>query len=389
MASLYIRPRARIFHGHDWVYASEIDRASGSPQDGSVVTLKDLRARPLGSAIYNSRSQIVARRISRQRQGLDADFFRRRITQAMAHRERQGVDPRLQRTVWSESDGLPGVILDRYDNVLVLQTLTLAMDRERALIAEVAAELLGVGHVFERNDAPVRVAEGMEPRTGPLIGGVPGPFEVEYGGVRFQVDPAGGHKTGLYLDQRENHAIVAALAKGRRVLDCFSNQGAFALFCARAGAASVRAVESSADCCAAIRANAHLNGLTVEAIEANAFDFLKAEEQGGAEYGLIILDPPPFARNKASARDALRGYKELQLRALKMLSADGILASFSCSHHVDGDAFLETLVEASVDARRHLRLLRRLTQPSDHPILPHLPETEYLRGLLLEALPGR
>lgn len=389
MASLYIRPRARIFHGHDWVYASEVERASGSPVDGSVVTLKDLRARPLGSAIYNSRSQIVARRFSRQRQELDPDFFRRRIAQAVQHRERHGMDPRLQRVVWSESDGLPGVVLDRYGDLLVLQTLTLAMDQQRMLIADAAASVLGIDQVYERNDAPVRAAEGMDPRTGPLLGGVPGPFEVQYDGVRFTVDPSGGHKTGLYLDQRRNHGIVAAVAKGRRVLDCFSNQGAFALFCARVGANEVRAVESSADCCSAIRANAAVNGLAVEAIEANAFDFLKAEEQAGARYGLIILDPPPFARNKAAAGDALRGYKELQLRALKMLDPDGILATFSCSHHVGEAAFLETLVDASVDARRHLRLLQRLTQPLDHPILPHLPETEYLRGLLLDALPGR
>lgn len=389
MAGLVIKPRSRIFHGHDWVYSTEVLKSFGSPKDGEVVSLKDGNDRMLGSAIFNSKSQIVARRFSRQRQDLDRDFFDRRLKQALDYRRRRGVDERLCRIVWSESDGLPGLIVDRYGDHLVLQTLTLAMDERKALIADSLAGLLQPRSIAERNDAPIRKAEGMELQSGMLLGEEPAPFEIETLGLHFEVDLLRGQKTGFYLDQLQNYAGVAAHAQGRKVLDCFSNQGAFALACARHGAAGVQAVEISADAVGLIQRNAARNGLPVEAIEANAFDFLRAMEQQERRWDLIVLDPPSFTRTKGKLSDALRGYKELHLRALKLLNPDGLLATFCCSHHVGRDAFTEIINDAAVDAKRTLRQIAIYTQGLDHPIIPTIPETEYLKGGLYELVPGR
>ncbi len=391
MSGLIIKPRARIFHGHDWVYASEILKTFGDPGPGDVVSLKDGKDRLLGSAIYNPVSQIVARRFSRRRQDLDADFFRRRLAQAIEYRRRRGVDPRLCRLVWSESDGLPGVVVDRYGDCLVVQTLTQAMDQRKALLTEALVSLLSPSVVIERNDAPIRRAEGLELTTGLLHGaGVPADFAIETGGLRFAPDLLGGQKTGFYLDQVENYQLVAKVAKGRRVLDCFTNQGAFALACAQQGAASVLGVEVSADAIAAARRNAERNHLShVEWREANVFDLLPAEERRGAQYDLIILDPPSFTKSKSKLDDAMRGYKEIHLRALKLLSEEGLLATFCCSHHVNAAEFREMIIESAVDAKRSVRQLARYTQSADHPIVPTLPETEYLQGYLFESMPGR
>ena len=389
MAGLIIRPRARILHGHDWVYASEVLKVFGGPVDGDVISIKDGRDRLLGSAIYNAKSQIIARRFSRRRQDLDADFFVRRITQAVAWRERSGCDPTLCRLIWSEADGLPGVVADRYADVVVLQTLTLAMDQRKALIAEALAALPGVRHVVERNDAPVRTAEGLPLVTGLLAGDDPGEREVNLRGVRFSVDFLRGQKTGLYLDQAENYAMVAAQARGRRVLDCFSNQGGFALACALHGASEVTAVESGVGSAAKLRENAVRNGLSVTVEEQDVFSFLNEAGRRQAEYDLIILDPPSFTKARGKINEALRGYRELHLRGAGLLSAHGVLATFSCSHHVSAGEFESAVAEGLTDARRSARVLHRLTQAADHPAVLHLPETCYLKGLLLEAMPGR
>ncbi|MEP7016353.1 MAG: class I SAM-dependent methyltransferase, partial [Verrucomicrobiota bacterium] len=238
MAGIVVKPRARIFHGHDWVFSSEVLKVFGKPADGDVISLKDGRDHLMGSAIYNSKSQIVARRFSRRKQDLDLDFFKRRIGQASEYRDRREVDPGLRRVVWSESDGLPGVIIDRYHEALVLQTLTMAMDMRKDSIVNAMVDLFGEAiTIVERNDAPVRRAEGLELQGGMLRGDAPPGIGIDLAGVKFDVDLMQGQKTGFYLDQRQNYEIVAQYAKGRRVLDCFANQGAFALACARAGAA--------------------------------------------------------------------------------------------------------------------------------------------------------
>ena len=386
MAGLIIAPRARIFHGHEWVYATEIRKTFGDPQPGDVVTLKDFRDRPLGSAIYNPQSQIVARRFSRRRQDLDLDFFTRRIRQAIEYRERKQIDSKLCRLVWSESDGIPGLIIDRYGDHLSVQTLTLAMDLRKELIRDALVALLDPKSIVLRNDSPSRKAEGMETGIEMLHGENPGSFVVRANDLDFEVDLFDGQKTGLYLDQLQSHAEVAKLAQGKRVLDCFTNQGGFALACAKAGAAKVTAVDVSAAACDAARHNGKLNGLEIDVIEHNVFDFLKHAEP---QYDLIILDPPSFTRNKKTLMDAMRGYKEIHLRSLKLLEKGGILSTFCCSHHASRELFLENLADASVDAKKSLRLMQEHSQRADHPILITIPETGYLKGFTVEVIATR
>ncbi len=386
MPGLVIKPRSRIFHGHDWVYASEIKKSFGNPQPGEVISLKDFKDKPLGSAIYNPRSQIVARRFSRRKQDLDRAFFLRRLQLAFSLRERLPVDSSLCRLAWSESDGLPGLIIDRYGPHLVMQTLTLAMDQRIELITESLRELLTPDSIVVRNDSPMRKAEGLEPASFIAYGENPDPINLETGGLNFEASLLAGQKTGLYLDQLDSYERIASIAEGKRVLDCFSNQGGFGLACARAGAASVTCVDISAEAVAAVRTNAELNDLKIDAVEANAFDYLKNCEE---TFDLIILDPPSFTRSKKALGDAMRGYKEIHLRALKLLNHDGYLATFSCSHHVTRELFLSNLRDAAVDARRTLRLVESYCQRADHPILPTIPETEYLKGFCFQLLPGR
>jgi 23S rRNA (cytosine1962-C5)-methyltransferase len=385
MGGLVVKPRARILHGHDWVFTGEVLKVFGSPNDGDIISLKDGRDRLLGSAIYNSRSQIVARRFSRRKQDLDLDFFQRRIAQAIEYRQRRGINPRLCRLVWSESDGLPGVIIDRYGDHLVLQTLTLAMDQRKELIVKaMAAE-----SIIERNDAPVRRAEGMELQSGMLRGEAPGEVEIEVAGLKLQIDLFHSQKTGFYLDQLPNYKLVAEQAAGRRVLDCFASQGGFALACARAGASEVLGVEAGAESIRAAEQNAARNQLPVRWVAQDVFQFLRAAEKAAEKFDLIILDPPSFTKTKGGLHDALRGYRELHVRAFNLLSPNGMLATFSCSHHIGAEIFEKMMADALVDARRSARRLRHFEQALDHPVLPTLPETEYFRGMLLEMMPGR
>ena len=397
MPGIIVKPRARILHGHDWIFSSEVLKVFGKPADGDVISLKDGKDHLIGSAIYNSRSQIVARRFSRRKQDLDLDFFKRRITQAAEYRARRKIDVRLCRVVWSESDGLPGLIIDRYGDCFVMQTLTLAMDMRKDLIADAIESGIGSmpnapeAHItiVERNDAPVRKAEGLELRTNVLRGDARSRIEIEIGGVNFELDLLHGQKTGFYLDQKQNYGIVAGSARDRRVLDCFTNQGAFALICARAGASDVTGVEENSENIAAAKRNAAQNDLKVRWIEQDVFQFLRAAEKSGTQYDLIVLDPPSFTKTRGGLRDALRGYRELHMRAFKLLAKEGLLATFSCSHHVSDAAFSQTISEALVDARRSARRLCRFEQATDHPVLPTIPETEYFKGFLLEMMPGR
>jgi 23S rRNA (cytosine1962-C5)-methyltransferase len=386
MAGLIIAPRARIFHGHEWVYATEVKKTFGDPQPGDVITLKDFQDRSLGTAIYNPMSQIVARRFSRRKQDLDAEFFVRRIGQSIEHRQRLGLDETLARLVWSESDGMPGLIIDRYGAHVVVQTLTLAMRQRIELIVAALKELISPETIILRNDSPVLKAEGIEQEITVLHGTNPGAFIVEANGLQFEIDLLDGQKTGLYLDQLQSHAEVAKMAEGKRVLDCFTNQGGFALACAKAGAAKVTAVDISESACAAARRNAELNGLELDVIAHNVFDFLK---HGTPDYDFIILDPPSFTRNKKTLMDAMRGYKEIHLRSLKLLDKGGLLSTFCCSHHASRELFQANLVDAAVDAKKSLRLVMNHGQRGDHPVLLALPETEYLKGITAELMAGR
>ena len=386
MAGIVVKPRSRIFQGHDWIYSSEIQKTFGDPGPGDVVSLKDFKDRPLGCAIYNPNSQIIARRISRRKQKLDHEFFNRRIGQAIALRERQGHNMQLVRLIWSESDGLPGVILDRYGDHLVLQTTTFAMDRVSSLIVEVLVELLSPKSITLRNDSPMRKAEGLEEEIRMVHGDAPAPFTAQHNGITYELDLANAQKTGLYLDIMDAYRGVAQYAKGRKVLDVFCNQGGFGLNCVQAGAESVLSVDISETATAATARNAELSGLNLETVTENAFNFLRKHEE---TYDLIILDPPSFTRNKKTLNDALRGYKEIHLRALKMLNNDGILATFCCSHHASREVFYETVRKAAIDGKRTLRQLEEFRQRKDHPVIATLPETEYLKGFAFELAPNR
>ncbi len=386
MPGLVIRPRSRIFHGHDWVYASEIQKVFGDPEPGDVITLKDFKDRPLGTAIYNPESQIVARRISRRKQELDADFFNRRIERALRVRESLSLTKDLYRLVWSEADGLPGVVIDRYGSHFVLQTLTLAMDQRKKLIVAAILTQFPDAVVVERNDSAIRKAEGLEPATGVLTGSWDGPIEIEVEGILQEIDLLEGQKTGIYLDQLDNYAAVASLAKGRSVLDCFCNQGGFALHAAKAGASSVTAVDISESAVAATRKNAERNELVLDAVEANVFDYLKEAETAERKFDLVILDPPSFTKNRKSVPGAMRGYKEIHLRALKLLNKEGVLSTYSCSHHVSESEFFDMVCDASVDAKRNLRVIGRHDQRLDHPVIATLPETKYLKGFTFQAV---
>jgi 23S rRNA (cytosine1962-C5)-methyltransferase len=298
MAGIVIKPRARILHGHDWVFSSEVFKVFGKPADGDVISLKDGKDHLIGSAIYNSKSQIVARRFSRRKQDLIRIFFggalsRPPIPGPAKHRCKAAP------VVWSESDGLPGVIIDRYGDDFVLQTLTLAMDMRKDLITAAMVDLFGDIAIVERNDAPVRKAEGLELRSG-VLRGTPSQIMIEVEGVKLEVDFLRGHKTGLYLDQKHNYGIVSRYARDRRVLDCFTNQGAFALTCARAGATEVTGIEENSENISAAKRNAARNELKVEWVQQDVFQFLRGAEKAGAQYDLIVSIRPRSRGRRAA-----------------------------------------------------------------------------------------
>ena len=374
----------RLLAGHPWVYAGEIAKMSGEPAEGDEVDIRDNKERFLGRGLLNTKSQITVRRFTTQKEELDKAFFRRRIEAAARAR----VHNSTFRVVFSEADLLPGLILDKYDDCVVLQALTLGIDRRKSWIVEIVRELFQPKAIIERNDVPVRKLEGLPETKGVLWGETDGKVRLQFAEFSIEVNLLEDQKTGFFLDQRENYAIVASHCGGRRVLDCFSYHGGFALAAAKAGTASVEAVEISEPATQRARQNAELNGLTgkIEFICANAFDVLKKYDTEKRQFDVIILDPPTFTRTKQNVNDALRGYKEINLRALKMLPPGGLLATFTCSHHINADLFKAVIVDAAADARKPVRLVKALTQSADHPILPAVPETEYLRGYLLQVM---
>jgi 23S rRNA (cytosine1962-C5)-methyltransferase len=383
--------RHRILAGHPWVFASEVERVEGGAEDGGTVEVRSFQGDSLGSAIYNSRSQIVARRYARELTALDGRLLGLRLDEALAFRGQRAMESRgtARRLVWSESDQLPGLVVDRYDDVLVLQTLTAAMSQREALIAELLVQKTGCRVVLARNDAPVRQLEGLPLERQILHGNYDAPTRVQIAGIGYELDLWSGQKTGFYLDQAENYAAVATYAAGRRMLDCFTNQGAFALSAKKADAVSCRAVDQSAEALRHAAATAQRENLPVEWIQANVFDLLRHYEQSRETFDLIVLDPPSFTKSKGNKASALRGYHDLHLRALRLLTPGGILATFSCSHHVSVEDWDELLQRVASETGATLRLRQRLGQSSDHPVLVNVPETEYLRGYVLEKIDGR
>lgn len=377
----------RLIAGHCWVYAGEIAKITGDPTDGDVVDIRDHKERFLGRGLLNRHSVITVRRFTMQKEEFDKAFLRQRIEAALEYRRERGVGDAF-RLVFSEADLLPGLIVDKYGDYLVLQALTLGIDRRKPQIVELLRAMLEPKAIVERSDVPTRKLEGLEETKGVLVGETDGWTRLQLPEFSIEVNLLEDQKTGFFLDQRINYAEVGQLCAGARVLDCFSYHGAFALAAAKAGAESVEAVETSESAVARARKNAELNGLTgkIEFICANAFDVLKKYDSEKRQFDVIVLDPPSFTRTKQNVGDALRGYKEINLRALKTLSAGGVLATFSCSHHIGSELFKAVVLDAAADARKTLRLLKFLTQSPDHPILPAIPETEYLKGFLLQVV---
>jgi 23S rRNA (cytosine1962-C5)-methyltransferase len=395
LPTVLLKPGAadRVLAGHPWIYAGSLLRLSAPAADGALVQIKDHRQRFLGVGFYNSKSKIHVRVLDSARVAVDVSFFIDRIRAALAVRQKHLPGANSFRVVNAESDFLSGLIIDKYAGVLVLQISSLGMEQRKPMILQALQSLFSPRAIVERSDAAFRKFEGLPETNGLLSGTLAGPERIEINGLKFDVDILGGHKTGLYLDQQLNYQLVAGLANHGQVLDCFSFLGGFGLHCARAGAAHVHGLEQSAEACAAAMRHAELNGLAGQySVEtANVFDWLKARtavaphEKVVPAFDAIILDPPSFTRTRAAVSDALRGYKEIHLRALKLLKPGGTLATFCCSHHVGAALFQSVILEAAFDARRVLRRVATLTQSPDHPILPSVPETEYLKGFALEA----
>ncbi len=374
--------RARALNGHPWVFANEVEALLPTEHDGEVVECRDRTGRLVGTGIYNSKSQIAWRRLSRERVALDEAYLRAAVGRALARREEEPT----RRLVWSESDELPGVVVDQYFDTLVVQIQTLAMEKRAGLISDVLAELLKPAEIIFRNDAPIRRLEGLPSEVHTRSGQRWEPRWVRIGGFDYWLDLQGGQKTGFYLDQRGQHAAVAKYARGGRVLDAFCNQGAFALHAARAGATEVLGLDSAEDAIAAARRNAERNAVTAEFAAANVFDWFNDPARGVEPlWDLIILDPPPFAKSRSALEGALRGYKEINLRAVKRLAPGGVLATYTCSHHMQDAELRQVLAEVAADARRRLRILEWAHQPPDHPVLATMSESEYLRGYILRA----
>lgn len=371
----------RTASGHPWIFASDVvDRGDAAP--GDAVRVLDPKSKFLGIAHYSSTSQITLRLLSIRPEIIDRTFFRDRLAAALAHRERVVENSDACRLVFSEGDLLPGLIVDRYGPYLALQTLSQGMDRARDVIVDCLQELLAPAGILARNDASVRKLEGLPLEVVTLAGDIPERVHIRMNGLQLEADLLHGQKTGVYLDQRENYLAAGRWARGR-VLDCFTSSGGFALHAA-AQAESVEAVDSSAGALATAEANARANGIgNVHFRQADVFEFLSGLDR---RYSMVVLDPPAFAKSRRAIEDAARGYKDINMRALRLLDSGGVLVTCSCSHHMSEGAFFEVIAQAALDAGKTLRVLERRTQASDHPILLTVPETMYLKCLLLEVL---
>lgn len=376
----------RVRQGHLWIYQSDVIEVAA--KGGSVVTVKDERGNFVGQALFSDSSQIALRFLTQTNEEINRDWWRRRIVEA-AGRRNISAETNAYRLIYSEGDLLPSLIVDRYADVYVLQTLSQGSDAVKQLLIEILVEEFNPRAVIERNDVRVRSLEGLPLIAGTVYGDAPAELEILQHGLRFIVEPLGGQKTGSFLDQRENRLAARAAAqttdKGR-ALDCFTFNGAFALHLASV-CERVIGVDISGDAVAAAQRNAALNGMTnVEFREANVFDLLRELENAGERFDVIVLDPPAFAKNRASLKAAVRGYKEINLRALKLLNPGGVLVTCTCSYHVSEELFLEILAQAAIDAHRRVQVVEKRMQASDHPVLVGMPETYYLKCVLAKVI---
>jgi 23S rRNA (cytosine1962-C5)-methyltransferase len=370
--------------GHPWIFRSDV--TARPTADAGIVRVVEMSGRPMGWALWSPQSEISLRLLdSDPNAAIDATWWRTRVEMAAARRSALDGETNAYRLIHGEADGLPSLVCDRYDRWLVVQLMSAGLERARQEIVEALIDVTGTAGILARNDVALRTREGLAREVALLHGDVPRQIEVSEHGVRYLADPWTGQKTGAFLDQRENRAMIGDLARGR-ALDCFSYHGSFALHLARR-ATHVVALDSSAPALERAAENAARNGFThIELIEANAFDYLRAREQSGDRFDTIVLDPPAFAKNRGTIPAALRGYKEVNLRAMKLLAPGGLLFTASCSFHITKPLFLEMLQAAAADSGRRIALRAIRGQPIDHPEILTIPETGYIKGALLEAL---
>jgi 23S rRNA (cytosine1962-C5)-methyltransferase len=386
-ATVSVSPRGeeRLRSGHPWIYRADVTDVHA--EAGDVVLVRGPRGRPLGRAFFSDRSQIVLRMISYDGSDADADvaaLIRSRIQSAMAFRESLGIDATAYRVVHGEGDLLPSLIVDRYGDYLVVQALSQGMNRRLPDIVSTLVELAAPRGILARNDPRARVLEGLEQRVEVLAGDVPETVTVTESGIEYDVDLRRGQKTGLFLDQRENRAAAALYARGR-LLDCFTYNGGFALVLGRRCRETI-AIDVSDDAVARVSANAARNGVAVDARVGNVFDELRGMDRVGERFDTIVLDPPAFAKNKAAVANARAGYKEINLRALKLLNPGGTLVTCSCSYNVSEAMFADVVYDAAIDAQAHVTVTEKRMQGRDHPVMLGVPETYYLKCFILRKL---
>ena len=374
--------------GKLWIYDNEIDWVDDACRDGEVVEVLDSRMKFLAKGFFNSRSKITVRVLTRDREEtVDGDFFRRRLRAAWAYRRALGFDNAC-RVIFGESDGLPGLTVDKFGDYLSVQILSLGMDRIKDELVAALVELIHPKGIFERDDVPVREKEGLAQVTGVLYGEIPPETEILEHEARMLVDIPGGQKTGHFLDQQENRGRIKPYCPGRSVLDLCSHTGGFAIHAALYGAASVEAVDVSESALEMLRRNAALNGVEgrITTVAANVFDLMKAYDEAGKRFDTVICDPPAFAKSKKALEAAWRGYKELNLRCMRVTAPGGYLISCSCSQFMTPELFLEMLRDAAADSGRTVRLLETLIQSRDHPAALNAEQSLYLKGYILQVL---
>lgn len=377
----------RVEDGHPWVYKNEIASIHGSPQTADIVEVYNFKNDFIGKGYINELSQITVRLLTRKKEEtIDKEFFRTRLHACRAHRE--NLNYKLNyRLVFGEADFLPALVIDKFTNNYVLQTLSAGMDKWKQEIAEILLEDFEANGIYERNDAPVRTLEGLAEKKGFLSAPFATEFIIDEAGVKFHVNVADGQKTGFFLDQKENRLAIKDIVKDATVLDCFSYTGSFALFAAHFGAKKVTAIDISEDAISLIKKNITLNDAKqIDCVCTNAFDILPQWSKEGVQFDVVILDPPAFTKNKKGIENASKGYKEINLRGMKLVKPGGFLVTFSCSHFMDINLFYDVLADAARDAKRTIREIQFLSQAKDHPVVWGVEETHYLKGLVLQVL---
>ncbi|MCX7781176.1 MAG: class I SAM-dependent rRNA methyltransferase [Negativicutes bacterium] len=387
---VYLRKGAqhRVESGHPWIYQTELNYIDGDYQPGDIVDVYNSREKFIGRGYINPRSQIIVRLLSREQEPIDHAFFRRRIEVAWNYRRRFLEEPEYCRLIYGEADFLPALIVDKFGDIFVMQTLALGIDKYRDVIIAILEEMFQPAGIYERNDVPVRELEGLTQQKGYIKGSFPTVIRVYENGIPFYADIENGQKTGFFYDQRENRRVLKYFAADAEVLDCFCHTGSFTVHAALYGARHVTAIDISEQAIALARQNAKLNGVDGKCTfqTANAFDALREMSEAKREFDVVILDPPAFTKSRHAIEGAARGYKEINLRGIKMVRPGGYLITCSCSYHMERDLFQAIVADAAKDAKRTVRLVEYRTQAKDHPILPAAPETHYLKFLALQVL---